>query len=54
MNLAWANLNKSTPDVEAAERYADSALKLVSHWHYLRDILRVQIQAAKAKQQRRG
>jgi hypothetical protein len=49
MNLAWASLNKSTPDVEAAQRYADSALKLVPYWHYMRDILNVQIRAAKEK-----
>jgi hypothetical protein len=47
MNLAWANLNKSAPDVAAAERYAESALKLVPYWHYMRDILIVQIRAAK-------
>jgi hypothetical protein len=54
MNLAWANLNKSAPDVEAAERYADSALKLVPYWHYMRDILSVQIRTAKEKRPPRG
>jgi hypothetical protein len=54
MNLAWANLNKSAPDVEGAERYADSALKLVPYWHYMRDILIVQIRAAKEKRPPRG
>jgi hypothetical protein len=54
MNLAWANLNKSAPDVETAQRYADSALKLVPYWHYMRDILGAQIRAAKEKQPRKG
>jgi hypothetical protein len=54
MNLAWANLNKSAPDIEGAERYADSALKLVPYWHYMRDILRVQIRTAKEKRPPRG
>ncbi|HET9794784.1 MAG TPA: hypothetical protein VFS34_10000 [Thermoanaerobaculia bacterium] len=54
MNLAWANLNKSVPDLEAAQRYADSALKLVPYWHYMRDILSAQIRQAKEKQPRQG
>ena len=49
MNLAWSFLNKETPDLEAAERYARSALELVPYWHYVRDILLPQILAAKAK-----
>ena len=49
MNLAWANLNKSTPDLDAAEQYAKSSLKLVPYWHYVRDILLVQIEDAKKK-----
>ena len=49
MNLAWSNLNRSTPDLKAAELYAQAALKLVPYWHYLRDILMPQILAAKAK-----
>lgn len=47
MNLAFANLHKSSPDLEAAKRYAESALALVPYWHYVRDILLVQIQKAK-------
>ena len=49
MNLAYAYLNKSTPDLDAAERYARSAVELVPYWHYTRDILLPQILAAKAK-----
>lgn len=49
MNLAWSHLNKSTPDVNAAERFARSALEIVPYWHYVRDILLPQILAAKAK-----
>jgi tetratricopeptide (TPR) repeat protein len=43
MNLAVANLNHATPDLAAAERYAQSALALVPYWHYVRDILVPQI-----------
>jgi hypothetical protein len=49
MNLAWSNLNKTTPDVRAAENYATQALALVPHWHYVRDILMTQIRNAKGK-----
>jgi hypothetical protein len=49
MNLAWSNLNRTTPDLDAAEQYARSALKLVPYWHYVRDILLPQIQEAKKK-----
>jgi tetratricopeptide (TPR) repeat protein len=50
MNLAWSNLNRATPDLDAAEQNARAALALVPYWHYVRDILVPQIQAAKAKQ----
>jgi hypothetical protein len=50
MSLAWCNLNRATPDLDAAEQNARSALALVPYWHYVRDILVPQIQAAKAKQ----
>ena len=46
MNLAWANFNKNTPNLETAERYASSALVIVPSWHYVRDILLPQIRAA--------
>lgn len=49
MNIAWSNLNKTTPDLNEAERNARRALALVPHWHYVRDILLPQIVAAKAK-----
>jgi len=49
MSLAWSKLNQANPDVNTAERYAQSALKLVPYWHYTRDILLPQIEAAKAK-----
>ena len=49
MNLAWSNLNRTTPDLNAADQYARSALALVPYWHYVRDILIPQIQDAKAK-----
>jgi hypothetical protein len=50
MNLAWSNLNRATPDLTAAEKYAQSALALVPNWHYVREILMKQIREAKAKQ----
>lgn len=43
MNLAWSSLNRNKPDLDAAESYARSALKLVPYWHYVRDILLPQI-----------
>jgi len=50
MSLAWSNLNRSTPDLNAAEQNARSALDMVPYWHYVKDILLPQIQAAKSKQ----
>jgi hypothetical protein len=50
VNLAWSNLNRTTPDLNAAEQYARSALELVPYWHYVRDILMPQIQEAKKKE----
>ncbi len=49
MNLAYSNLNRTTPDLNAAEQYARSALALVPYWHYVRDILIPMIETAKAK-----
>jgi hypothetical protein len=49
VNLAWSNLNRTTPDLNAAEQYARSALELVPYWHYARDILMPQIREAKKK-----
>jgi hypothetical protein len=49
MNLAWSNLNRTQPDLAAAERYAQSALEIVPYWHYVRDILLPQIHDAQKK-----
>jgi tetratricopeptide (TPR) repeat protein len=47
--LAWTNLHRTAPSLNAAEHFARSALKLVPYWHYVRDILIPQIQEAKKK-----
>jgi hypothetical protein len=49
MSLAWSNLNRATPDLDAAQQQADAALKLVPYWHYVRDILMPQIREARSK-----
>jgi hypothetical protein len=49
MSLAWSNLNRTTPDPNAAGQYAEAALRLVPEWHYVRDVLMPQIRAAQAK-----
>jgi tetratricopeptide (TPR) repeat protein len=49
MSMAWSNLNKSKPDLDAADQQAHAALELVPYWHYVRDILMQQIRDAKAK-----
>jgi hypothetical protein len=49
MSLAWSNLNRTAPDLNAAEQDAEAALKLVPYWHYVRDILMPQIRAAQSK-----
>jgi tetratricopeptide (TPR) repeat protein len=49
MSLSWSNLNRTTPDLNAAERYAQQALQLVPYWHYVRDILIPQIKQARSK-----
>jgi hypothetical protein len=33
MSLAWSNLNRTTPDLNAAEQCARSAFELVPDWH---------------------
>jgi uncharacterized glyoxalase superfamily protein PhnB len=43
MSLAYAYLNKKSPDLKAAEHYARSALEIVPYWRYTRDILLPQI-----------
>jgi hypothetical protein len=47
--FAWANAHRTEPDLNAAERYAQSALELVPNWHYVRDILLPQIREATSK-----
>jgi hypothetical protein len=49
MSLAWSNLNRTTPDLNAAEQDAQAALKIVPYWHYVRDVLMPKIWAAQAK-----
>jgi hypothetical protein len=49
MSLAYSNLNRAKPDLTAAENNAKAALKLVPYWHYVRDILKPQIEQAKKK-----
>jgi hypothetical protein len=49
MSLAYSHLNKTVPDLDAAERNARSVLAIVPYWHYTRDILLPQIVVAKAK-----
>jgi len=48
MSLAWSNLNREKPDLEAAEQQAQAALKIVPYWHYVRDILLPQIRRARS------
>lgn len=52
MNLAWSNLNRTRPDVVAAQQFATQALALVPHWHYVRDILMLQIREAQSPTER--
>jgi tetratricopeptide (TPR) repeat protein len=47
MNLAWSNLHRKKPDLDAADQYARQALQIVPYWHYVRDILMPQIQDAR-------
>jgi hypothetical protein len=49
MSLAWSNLNRTAPDLSAAEQDAEAALKLVPYWRYVRDILIPQIRTAQSK-----
>ncbi len=54
MSLAYAQMIKSSPDLDAATDNARAALKLQPQWHYVRDILMAQIetkrkQAAEAR-----
>ena len=49
MSLAWSKLNEATPDAKAAQQDADSALRIVPYWHYVKDILLPQIREAMRK-----
>lgn len=49
VNLAYSYLNRPSPDLALARRYVDNAIRLVPDWHYARDILRPQIEAAASK-----
>jgi hypothetical protein len=47
MSLAWSNLNRTAPNLDAAEINARASLAIIPYWHYVRDILLPQIMAAK-------
>lgn len=49
MSLAAANFYRPTPNLAAADKYARSALQLIPHWHFVKDILIPAIEA-KAKE----
>jgi hypothetical protein len=49
MSLSWSYLNQKTPDLGAAEQNARAALTIVPYWHYVKDILLLQIQKAQNK-----
>jgi len=46
MSLAWSSLNATEPDLAAARKYAQEALKIVPRWRYVKDILLPQIEKA--------
>lgn len=46
VNLAYSHLNKPAPDLVLARRHVGEAIRLVPTWHYAKDILRGQIEAA--------
>jgi hypothetical protein len=47
MSLAWSYLHQRVPDASEAEVHGRKALQLVPSWHYMRDILLPQIEAAR-------
>jgi hypothetical protein len=53
MNRAWSNLNRTTPDLKAAQQDAEAALAVVPYWHYVKDILVPQIQVAQNAAQKK-
>ena len=54
VNLAYSYLNQPMPDLTMARKYVDEAINLVPNWHYARDILRPQIEAAAKKMAEAG
>jgi len=46
VNLAYSYLNKPVRDVALARKHVDEAIRLAPNWHYAKDILRPQIEAA--------
>ena len=46
VNLAYTYLHKPDPDLQLAKTYVDEAVRLAPNWHYAKDILRPQIEAA--------
>jgi hypothetical protein len=50
MELAYAHVNATTPDVDAAEIEAAAALRLHPEWSYVRDVLLPQIEALRKRQ----
>ena len=50
MSLAYMDFSKTPPNLEAAERTTRAVLEIVPYWHYVRDILLPQIEAAKMKE----
>ena len=47
MSLAWSYLHRREPDASQAEIHGRRALELVPSWHYMRDVLMPQIEAAR-------
>jgi len=46
VNLAYSYFHKPDRDLELARRYVNEAVRLAPNWHYAKDILRPQIEAA--------
>ena len=46
VNLAYSYFYKPDPDLQRAKTHVDEAVRLAPNWHYAKDILRPQIEAA--------
>ena len=46
VNLAYTYFHKPDPDLKLAKTHVDEAVRLAPNWHYAKDILRPQIEAA--------